>query len=367
MAQTSNSGGREVDRGFSIVELLIALVLMLMVTGAAFSLMTPMTATSQVQPEFMDMQQRARVGADMLSRDLIMAGAGVYQGPATGALVNFFAPIIPRRMGRASADAYSSARPDALTITYVPGTFAQTALGQDMLQSSAELKVKNMNNCPPGQAVCGFHIGMTGLLFDPRGRFDLFTITQVLSDAAHIQHRQQSDLDFSYQEGAVVTHAESHVYYYDALARQLRRYDGDANDEPVIDNVVGVLFEYFGDPQPPVQPRPPLGQANCLYDETQTLIGGMTILGTQGASLAALPLSVLNDGPWCGAGSNRFDADLLRIRKVRVTLRVQAGNEMLRGRGADYAVAGKSLSAPKMLQDYTVRFEVAPRNMNLGR
>ncbi len=29
-----------------------------------------------------------------------MAGAGVYQGPITGSLVNFFAPILPRSVGR---------------------------------------------------------------------------------------------------------------------------------------------------------------------------------------------------------------------------------------------------------------------------
>jgi hypothetical protein len=164
-----------------------------------------------------------------------------------------------------------------------------------------------------------------------------------------------------------VTQADSHTYYYDAVNRQLRHYDGDASDNPVIDNVVGVLFEYFGDPNPPMAPKPPMGVANCLYDDSQNLVAGMATLPTQGASLAPLPLNILNDGPWCGAGSNRFDADLLRVRKVRITLRVQAGNDMLRGTGADYAVAGKSRSAPKMLQDYGVRFEITPRNMNLGR
>lgn len=91
------------------------------------------------------------------------------------------------------------------------------------------------------------------------------------------------------------------------------------------------------------------------------------MLTTQGGSLAALPLSMLNDGPWCGAGSNRFDADLLRVKKVRVSLRVQAGNDMLRGTGSDYAVQGKTKNAARMLQDYGVRFEITPRNMNLGR
>ena len=34
--------------------------------------------------------------------------------------------------------------------------------------------------------------------------------------------------------------------------------------------------------------------------------------------------AILTDGPYCGSGDNQFDADLLRVRKVRVTLRMQA-------------------------------------------
>jgi hypothetical protein len=42
----------------------------------------------------------------------------------------------------------------------------------------------------------------------------------------------------------------------------------------VIDNVVGVQFEYFGDPNPPIAPKPPMGIANCLYDDAQNLVSG---------------------------------------------------------------------------------------------
>ena len=37
------------------------------------------------------------------------------------------------------------------------------------------------------------------------------------------------------------------------------------------------------------------------------------------------------DGPWCGAGAWRFDADLLRVRAVRVGLRLQAASQAVRG------------------------------------
>jgi hypothetical protein len=353
------------DAGFSLAESLISLVLMLAVTGAVFSLVNPSTTASQTQPEALDMQQRARVASDLLFRDLFMAGAGVYAGPQTGALTNFFAPIIPRKMGL-SGDAYTVVRSDAVTISYIPNTYSQTTIRDPMPLPSSELKVEDMSNCPKGEALCGFKDGMTLLIFDDEGHYDFFTVTNVQDDAGHLNHHQQ-DLSFAYQPGAIVTQAEAHTYYYDAVNRQLRHYDGYLTDVPVIDNVVGVAFSYWGDPRPPTAPKPKLGTANCLYDTGGNKVAGMTTLAMQGGSLAELPLSTLGDGPWCGAGQNRFDADLLRVKQVRVTLRVQTGNAAFRGTGADFAVAGTSREALRNMPDYTVRFEVSPRNMNLGR
>ena len=183
---------------------------------------------------------------------------------------------------------------------------------------------------------------------------------------AHLNHHQQQ-LSYPYQTGAIVTQADSHMYYYDATNRQLRHYDGYLTDVPVADNVVGVTFEYMGDPNPPIEPKPPAGKANCLYDAGGNYVAGMATLPPQGGSLASLPLSMLNDGPWCGAGNNQFDADLLRVKKVRVTLRVQASQDQFRGTGPEFVSPGFNQNALRHLPDYTVRFEVSPRNMNLGR
>ena len=225
-----------------------------------------------------------------------------------------------------------------------------------------------MPNCPKGQQLCGFTEGMTVLIFDEMGHFDFFTITQVQDDAGHLQHRQQDDLSFAYQPGAIITEADSHTYYFDAVNRQLRHYDGYLTDVAVVDNVVGVLFEYFGDPEPPLAPKPPLGTANCLYDASGNLLRGHDHPDDAGRLARAAAADILNDGPWCGAGSNRFDADLLRVRKVRITLRVQAGSDMMRGTSGDFAVAGThaECGAPDA-RTIGVRFEISPRNMNLGR
>ena len=94
-------------------------------------------------------------------------------------------------------------------------------------------------------------------------------------------------------EGAAV---RSQTYYLRsdpaASVFQLRRYDGAATDRPVVDHVVKLQFDYFG------------------------------------ADRMRLDPSVFQDGPWYpnNTDANRFDADLLRIRRVRVMLRVQAAS-----------------------------------------
>ena len=96
--------GRRRAAGFTIIEMLIATIVMMAVTGAVFTLLNPAQGINQTQPEVSDLQQRMRVGVDTLTKDLIMAGAGSYMGSSAGALYNYFAPIMPYRSGDATPD-----------------------------------------------------------------------------------------------------------------------------------------------------------------------------------------------------------------------------------------------------------------------
>jgi len=97
-------------------------------------------------------------------------------------------------------------------------------------------------------------------------------------------------------------------------------------------------------------------------------------LGSPGEGLVRLTAAQLTDGPWCpdAASDNRYDADLLRIRTVRTIIRLQTGNALLRaslssGRGALFANPGTATNASRTVPDQSIRFDVTPRNMNLGR
>jgi len=115
---------------------------------------------------------------------------------------------------------------------------------------------------------------------------------------------------------------------------QLMHYDGAATDLPVVDHVVKLQFEYLGD------------------------------------GAARLDPAILQDGPWVSDDPDAvtFDADLLQIRRVRVLLRVQAGLESMRGpAGVLFARGGTSTSVERYLPDLELQFDIAVRNMGLGR
>ena len=97
-------------------------------------------------------------------------------------------------------------------------------------------------------------------------------------------------------------------------------------------------------------------------------------LGAPGGGLVQMTAASLTDGPWCPAADNpnRFDADLFRVRKIRVSLRVQSGNPDFRssiGTGGDalFLKPGTSRAATRQVPDQAIRFDVSPRNLNLGR
>ena len=215
-------------RGFSLIELLVSMAIVLAVTAAMFALVNPAHGVFDLELERIDMQQRLRASADALFKELLVAGAGRTNPP-----------VAPFRRGERNPDAAGSAFSDRLSIAYVPrdGTAA-----------------------------------------------DRSTITYWL----------RADP----QE-----------------ASQLMRYDGRQSDLPLADHVSGLRFEYFG------------------------------------ADAQTIDRSRFADGPWLsdGASADPFDADLLAIRRIRITLRVEAVRVLLR----------------TPLPDHEIALDVSPRNLNL--
>ena len=65
------------EQGFSLLEVLIVLVMMIVVTGAVFGLMSDSMKTSHAALEMTDAQESTRTGHEYINRDLVNTGDGL--------------------------------------------------------------------------------------------------------------------------------------------------------------------------------------------------------------------------------------------------------------------------------------------------
>lgn len=286
--------------GHTLLEVVVALGVMLLVVAGVITLLMQTGRLARAHPERFELHQRARVALDLITRDLRAAGAGVYLGPATGPLSNVVPAIWPRRLGR-GGDRSSVARTDVITMLAVPDTLAQTVTLAAAPPSSSAIVVAPAAHCTPARPACGFARGITVGAFEPSGRLGLWSVEQVINQTLSVQTLASSSDELP--AGAVVSEFRVRGYAHDAALRQLRYFDGDATNQPVIDAVHAFSLRYFD-------------------------------------ASGELPLSAFIDGPWRGSGATMFDEDLLRIRRVRVAI------ELVEGRAR-----------------YAATVDVAPRNV----
>lgn len=97
------------SRGFSLVELIVSMAIMLVVTSGMFVLLHSARAVFELDLERADMQQRGRVSMDALFRDIVMAGGG-RQVPS----------VAPFRRGNINPDSPGLVFADRVSVRYVP-------------------------------------------------------------------------------------------------------------------------------------------------------------------------------------------------------------------------------------------------------
>ena len=288
-------------RGFSLVELLVALLIVLVISSALSGLMNSAQALFAAQVELPDMQQRLRVATAALGRDLLMAGGGG------------FPPIVPHRRGLMTPDPPGTFRPDCVSVLSITASAARAMLTQ-ATDGSGITAVSARPGCSTSDPLCGFRAGMVAVIFDGTGAYELVRISGVSNEIPALQHAG-FPLSKGYPPGATIAEAEITTYWLKVDAggaAHLTRYDGDATELPVADNLAGLRFEYFLD------------------------------------SLARLDPASLVDGPWLpdSTFAYRFDADLLRVRRVRITIGVHPNQNLLQvpvgGQQIDVEIAPRS-------------------------
>lgn len=276
----------------TVAELLVSTCITVLVAGAALSAVLPLQRGFAAQPESTGLIQRARVVSELLSGDLRHASL-----------------VLPFRVG---------------------------ALGDDISR---------------------------GVFY----RSDVITAVTDPADAL---------------ASGLVTPASSRTYHLtqdrDGIW-QLMQYDGGASDQPAVEDVVGLSFAYFGVGEPPViqvtargrsrtsyGPVPPTpvtdnpadswgAGENCMF----AFAGGRHVARLQslGTGIVSIPPTVLIDGPWCPDAAHpfRFDADLLRVRRVHVRVRLQASRPF------------RGLVESWVVPDQTLLLETALRNAHAAR
>ena len=203
-------------RGFTMIEVVVAIAIMLAITAGAFTAIQASPDGAFVQSELADMQQRSRVAVDAIMRDAVNA-----------------TEVRPRRWGGPSEDPPGVFRGDTIALTADGNT------------TTYWLKVAPST--------------------------DTYQLTQWSG--------------------------------------------GTSNDVPVVEHVVALQFDYFGDGDVPL-----------------------------------------------------LDPDLSGLRSIGVTLRIEAAAAALRGpAGPQFSRAGSSHTARRWAPDLQVHFRVSPRNACLDR
>ena len=375
------------QRGVSLIELTIAMALTLAVAVSVFAAVRAGTSGFAIGSEAADLQQRLRVAAASIGRDLASAGAGPVLDGMAAPLILALPPVLPFRQGALDGDPSGTVRSDTITVVAVPAAGGKTTLRTDAGPGSLRLDVLPQANCPAGINLCGFASGTTVLVFDRAGSYDVLLVSAVADGLGQmtIASRPARTASATYAAGSTVASVQLHAYYLKTdpvtQASQLVHDDGSGSPAaPVVDHVVSLRFDYLGEPRPPALtalgatygPAPPPAVGNCLFavdGESGESIARLVALGADD-DLVALGAGQLTDGPWCPdeTNGNRWDADLLRIRAIVATLRVESALTALRGpAGALFVNGGTSRDAARWAPDQEVRFQITPRNLTGGR
>jgi prepilin-type N-terminal cleavage/methylation domain-containing protein len=379
-------------RGFSLIELVVSMSVLLLVLAGVFQSLRPGQAAMLAEPERSDIQQRARIAFGVLADDLRQAGAGVAIGARGGTLARTLPPVVPYRRGRRMADPPETFRAGTLSLVRRAESGPHTTLATNLPARSGSAAVSLDAGCELGHPACGFDTGMSVLVLDS-AHHAFFSVTGVSGNVLMLTHNGEDSSHVFAAEDTSVVQVEMRTYYARAdeptETFQLIRYDGAGGaDVPVVDHLVQLEFILLGDTQPPVLtqsrsapigpwtsygPAPPaLGVQNSSYPAGENCLfridagAQMPRLDPIGpGTLVPLDSARLLDGPWCPDASdpNRYDADLLRVRAVEIRVRVEASSRQFRGPAGLLFSRGGVASPDNWLPDLEIRTTVIPRGM----
>ncbi|MBA2356427.1 MAG: hypothetical protein H0V80_17385 [Acidobacteria bacterium] len=342
-------------QGVTLPDLLVSVCVGLVTVTAVVAALPPILDVVQTIPESTDLDQRARGASEAVVHTLKPAGAGP-DLLGLGPLPHFVPAVWPLRLGTATADPPATAWGDRLSTLRVAAGAAQAPLAVAVVAGTSTIVLAWHPACGLDVS-CGFRRGDLVLVFNQHGVFELATLTGVAGLSLTRAGAASQPVDLPGQ----VTAVSASVVLFDAVRRQLRLADGATGNQPLVDDVVGVRVRYYGSAAPPRWP------AVSGADTCAVSADGTPRLGLRGpvpGPPIELALAELSDGPWCGAGAGRFDADLMRVRAVRFAIRLQASSAAVRGpMPAWFTWPGSAVRPGQQVRDRELDLFVTPPNL----
>jgi Tfp pilus assembly protein PilW len=200
------------SRGFTLVELLVALGIVMAIGGALAQVVQPARAAFDRVPAELELDQRGWAAIDALSHAVRSA---VRYALSTGPSLTVMVAVVNGAQGILEVDLPS---PDA------PLTMATTP-------------------CPNIKEVCGFTPGTTALVADASGQYEIFTVASTAPGARALTPDRV--LARAYPAGSVVTEIEQYSF---SVASQsdgtlsLIRHTAAGATQPMVDFIRSLSF-----------------------------------------------------------------------------------------------------------------------------
>jgi len=215
-------GGHE---GFSLVELLVALVICALVSAAVGAMVPPSRAAFEQTPAALELQQRGRSAIDAVAQAVRSAG------------ITDLVPPMVLSVPDPSGERFTQLLAIARTLHAAEGR-----LDADQHGSSGDLLLSE-SVCPAVNDVCGFRRGASVVIADGLGRFDLFTVIETNRDLNSIS----TSVAFSepYPAGSLVIEVDAYTFRLDTQpdgSATLVRETVAGAVQPIVDHVADLSF-----------------------------------------------------------------------------------------------------------------------------
>lgn len=222
--------------GFSLVELLVALTVCALLSGAIAAISPQARAAFDATPEALDLQQRERTVVDVLARAVQSAAllAATRDDGTAGDTVPAVELLDPDEEGEVF---------HALRVLSMAGR-GRGVLEADQAGPSGALRLRADATCPSLDEVCGFSKGTIAAVVDVHGGFDVLTVGSASVGLHSIAPGQP--LGGAYAAGSAVFEIAADTYYLDEQpdgSLSLVRETAAGAVQPIVDHLLELRIE----------------------------------------------------------------------------------------------------------------------------